>query len=144
MRVEYMLKGIGGQAKSELQGFLPMSGTPVYHHGPETLRGVCSVAFDTDPYLPKETGYFLSPNPSVANPESTVHGLLEDDFHKEAKANPIEVHRKLKPLILDPVPEQGAFLQSVARGYIRYCWVPVNSPSFRFSGKKYVNCGECT
>lgn len=92
MRVEYMIKGIGGQAKSELQGFLPMSGTPVYHHGPETLRGVCSVAFDIDPYLPKETGYFLSPNPSVAKHGKNCSRSFGSRFSRDGQG---ETHRSL-------------------------------------------------
>ena len=66
MRVEYMINGIGGQAKSALQDFLRILGTPVYHHGPETLRGVYSVAFDTDSYLPKEPIYGRSPEAKAA------------------------------------------------------------------------------
>src|SRR3984893_14734767 len=61
--------------------------------------------------------------------------VLRQTIRKRLQTELNEVKAELRPLMHEPIPKQGKWLQAVVSGHIRYYGVPMNQPAlaiFRF------------
>jgi group II intron reverse transcriptase/maturase len=83
-----------------------------------------------------ETFDFLGFTHSCAKTRAGKFTVLRQTMRKRLRAKLEAVKAELRRRMHDPIPEQGAYLSSVVRGYYRYYGVPLNGPAlkaFRFA-----------
>jgi group II intron reverse transcriptase/maturase len=73
-----------------------------------------------------ETFNFLGFTHSCAKTRKGRFTVLRQTMRKRWQAKLKEVKAELRRRLHDPIPEQGAYLQSVVRGHVRYYGVPMN------------------
>lgn len=78
-----------------------------------------------------ETFNFLGFTHSCAKTRAGKFTVLRQTMRQRLRAKLEAVQTELRRRLLDPVPEQGAYLRSVVTGHVRYYGVPMNGPALK-------------